>query len=184
MDNSTVWVWPTGFDQYTSAQWVSGSMRVTALTPTAGWRLPMVGPFQDSYIEMTTRSETCSGKDNYGLFFRVPDKLATSGYWFVISCDGFYRLAKWDGSTEPKGTYDALINWTASKKIRQGAGQPNRLGVLLKGDKISLYINGYYLTTYRDATFSSGFFGVFINGKTTSNYTIDIDEMAYWDNPQ
>jgi hypothetical protein len=110
--------------------------------------------------------------------------MATSGYWFVISCDGFYRLAKWDGNTEPKGTYTALINWTASKKIRQGAGQPNRLGVLLKGDKISLYINGYYLTSYRDPAPAGSFFGMFINGKVTSNYTIDVDEMAYWDNPK
>jgi hypothetical protein len=184
MDNPTTWTWPTGSDQYTSAEWANGSMRVTALTSTAGWRLPVAGPFGDAYIEMTARSVTCSGKDNYGIFFRVPDKMATSGYWFVISCDGFYRLSKWDGSTEPKGTYDALINWTASKKIRQGAGQPNRLGVLLKGDKISLFVNGNYLNAYRDATYLGGFFGAFINAKTTANYSVDIDEMDYWNNPQ
>ena len=184
MDNPTAWVWPTGGDQFTTAQWANGSMRVTALTSTAGWRLPMVGPFQNAYIEITARSETCSGKDNFGLFFHVPDKLANSGYWFVISCDGFYRLSKWDGNTEPKGTYDALINWTASKKIRKGEGQPNRLGVLLMGNKISLYVNGNYLNSYSDATFPGGFFGVFVNSKITPNYTIDVDDMAYWDNPQ
>ena len=55
MDSAASWIWPSGSDQYTSAQWVNGSMRVTALTTTAGWRLPVVGPFGDVYIDMTVR---------------------------------------------------------------------------------------------------------------------------------
>ena len=184
MDSAALWSWPTVSDQYSSAIWANGSMRITALSTTAGWRLPAIDPLGNMYLEMTAHSETCSGKDSYGIFFHVPDNIATSGYWFIVSCDGNYRLAKWDGSLQTDGKFTALIDWTASKVIRQGAGQPNRLGVLVKGSNLSVYVNGYLLKTIQEATYPSGYFGVFVNGKNTTNYTVNFDEISYWKDPQ
>ena len=235
MDNAGQWNWPTGYDQYTSASWQDGYMRITALTSTTGWRLPSVGPFQNVYIEMTARPEMCTGLDNYGIYFNVPNfRYPVQGYWFVVSCDGSYRLAKWNGYAPDKETrYNALINWTASSQIRKGPGQPNRLGVLVRGDTISLYANGYLLASYRDTLFnkfatcahesgylapngnywqnngtpyyqpdpnisypcngeglayntyfSGGYFGVTVNAKNSPQFSVDVDEMAYWNNPQ
>ena len=184
MDNSTLWSWPAESDQYTNIQWANGFMKLTSLTTTAGWRLPVIAPSQDIYLEMNAHSETCSGKDSYGFYFRVNDKTASNGYWFIISCDGYYRLAKWDGNTLPKGTFSSLIDWTFNKNIRKGANQPNRLSVLAKGSTISLFVNGNLLKSITDSTYPSGYFGVFINRRNTNNYTVDIDDIAYWNNPK
>jgi hypothetical protein len=189
MDNANFWIWPTGHDKFTSADWSNGAMRVTALSPTAGWRLPRIGPFQNIYLEMTARPGRCEGMDNYGLYFRVPDLMhPDQGYLFVATCDGFYRLVKWDGVCDNKDKrYITLINWTPSPHLRRGQNQPNRLGVMLYNDTISLYVNGVSLGTFRDQSYpiyNGGFFGVTVNSKNTKDFSVYIDEMAYWNNPQ
>jgi len=49
--------------------------------------------------------------------------------------------------------------------------------------RISLYANGVLLAEFTDATWTAGYLGVYIGAVDTKNYTIRIDEMAYWENP-
>jgi len=104
MDSADHWGWPTGSDQYISVEFGGGKMKMTGLTSLAGWRLPMVVQQTNTYIEITANSGTCSDKDSYGIIFRVPVfKEPTQGYLFEVTCDGYYRLWKWDGNVKPNG---------------------------------------------------------------------------------
>lgn len=185
LDSAAQWVWPTGEDQYLKVGFSNGSMQMTGLTNLAGWRLPLVGQQVNSYIELTTKTGSCSGKDSYGLIFRIPVfKDPVQGYLFQVTCDGYYRLWKWDGKVNPNGLATVLVPWKQSSAIVVGANQTNRLGVKVVDKTITIYINGVQQASATDATFTAGFFGVFVRSAGTTNYTVNFDTVKYWENPK
>jgi hypothetical protein len=184
MNNADDWGWPTGSDQYLEIQFENGWMKMTGLTSLAGWRLPMVVQQVNTYIEMTANSGSCSDKDSYGIIFRVPVyKEPTQGYLFEVTCDGYYRLWKWDGNVKPNGLATSLMPWKQSPELLQGQNQTNRLGVMAVDDRLILYVNGVKLGEVKDASYPAGFFGTFVRSGTAKAYTVSIDQMRFWENP-
>ena len=186
MDSADLWHWPTGQQEYTAITFKDGFMEFTGLKTAAGWRLPMAPAATDIYIEMTVRTGECSADDSYGIIFRIPVfNEADRGYLFSISCDGFYRLTKWDGKAGTSGQGWRLLDWRASAYINPGANQVNRIGVMTNGDRFYLYANGYLLNDSfilqdTDNPYPGGHFGVFVTAKNTLNFTIYVDQMRYW----
>ncbi len=131
------------------------------------------------YLEITgTFGQDCAGKDRYGMIFRAPD--TSEGYLITISCDGQYRLSTYESEDDE---YTVIKNWTSSSSINQGAGGENRLGVKVKGDKITGYINGQKVFELNDSTFSHGRFGVLIKAANTAGFTAYLDQVVYWKLP-
>ena len=188
MDGSNPWMWPTGSDLFTSAEFENGKLVMSNLNleRQAGWRLAIVEGRTYMYTEMTvTTGSTCNGKDNYGIVFRVPIRVeALRGYFFTVSCDGHYRLWKWDGRADNfKGEYTPLIHWTYSSIINAGPEQTNRVGVMIEDNLMKLYINGVLMDQKNDATFKGGFFGIVVDPAVdsgTEKFTIYVDDMSYW----
>ncbi len=129
------------------------------------------------YIELTATPETCGGLDRYGLMLRAK-RDASVGYLFGFSCDGRYSFRKWDGVK-----YTRDVDWTKNSAILKGADQTNRLGVKAEGDHFTLYANGVKLTDFHDASYSTGYFGVFIAAAETANFTTNASEIDYWELP-
>jgi hypothetical protein len=169
--------WNLGEDSFTEAKVEGGRFILTGLTTADGWRLtwPEV---QDVYLEAAIRTRTCTGNDEYGLMFRVPDiHDPDEGYLFGFTCDGRYFFRTWDGEN-----MTALISATASSAIQSGSDKTNRIGVWAEGDDFTLYANGTRLTEITDGSFSDkGGFGFFIGARQTDRFTIEADEIAYWD---
>ena len=183
-DSYEKWAWPTGSDDYLTVSFKDGYLQMTGLTTMAGWRLPMISQQTNSYIELTVNSGACDTKDSYGIIFRVPVfKEPTQGYLYEVTCDGYLRLWKWDGNVKPNGEAEILINWKESPDIKTGANQVNRLGVMVTGKNIKVYMNGVLQGETSDSSFSAGFFGTFVRSVTTSKYTVKFDEMKFWENP-
>jgi hypothetical protein len=184
MDSAANWTWPTGADQYLNVAFNSGYMQMTGLTSLAGWRVPLINQQVNTYIELTANSASCQGKDSYGIIFRIPVfKDPSQGYLFEVTCDGYYRLWKWDGKASTNGLATTLVGWAQSAAIQKGANQSNRLGVMAKGNTFTLYMNGVQLASASDSSFGAGFFGVFVRSAETPDYTVDFDAMKYWENP-
>jgi len=171
--------WPLGEDEFTRARVEDGELHLTGLTTTDGWRLtwPVV---RDLYLEMTVRTGNCSSNDHYGLMARVPDRSAADrGYLFGFTCDGRYSLRAWDGED-----MTSLVAPTASAAIVAGSDKVNRIGLWAKGEQLGLYANGSLLTQIEDDTFTEeGSFGIFVGARQTDEFTVHVDEIAYWDNP-
>ncbi|NMB90829.1 MAG: hypothetical protein GYA17_20910 [Chloroflexi bacterium] len=184
MDNADTWGWPLGPSEYTSMDFRDGAMVLAGLTSVSGWRLPITEAFTNQYIEMTVRTGTCTGNDNYGIMLRVPVfREADQGYLFGVSCDGKFNLRKWDGKVLPNGRATTLISWKANPAIVPGANQTNRLGVMVVDSRLIVYANGVQLGEASDSSYPSGYFGVFVDPDQTQNFTVYIDEMSYWTNP-
>jgi len=172
--------WPTGEDAagFTNVDFSNGAMQLTALKPADGWRMSTAESLTDFYLEITVNTGTCTGKDRYGVIFRVPAKEnPDQGYLVDFTCDGKYGLRKWDG---PENTMEALTLWKANAAIKSGANQTNRLGVLVNGTKITIYANGVKLTEVTDIGYKSGFFGVSAAAIDSRKYTVNIDRVDYW----
>ncbi len=138
-------------------------------------------PFLDSaYVEMFVRTESCSGKDAYGLILRGPTRGAvkTHGYIVAFSCDGNYLLRRLDG-TNPYQATD-LIGWTPSVAIRSGSNQENRVGVLMDGSTFTIYGNRFEIARFTDSTYAQGRYGVFVAPSQTAGLTYRVEEINYW----
>jgi hypothetical protein len=131
---------------------------------------------KDFYLEATAITPAaCAGKDRYGLMFRAPDP--NHGYIFSFSCDGMYRLAKWDGKD-----FDILIDWTADAAILAGPNQTNRIGVRAVGHTFKLYANGVLLDEITDGEYNDKYkFGFNVGAEKTDGFTVAFDEIAYWE---
>jgi Domain of Unknown Function (DUF1080) len=164
-------------DGYAQFSISNGVMVMTSLT-TAGykeWRLTDRS-ISNYYLEGTFKTNDCSGSDQYGLVFRVPDYSSGYGYYLTITCDGTYSVLKWDSN----GT-STLVNAATSDKIKAGSNQTNRIGVMVNGSDYTLYFNGEKIQEFKDSAFGSASkLGVFITGYNTSNFTVDVDKLDLW----
>jgi len=135
----------------------------------------------DFYLEAFFKTASaCSGKDRYGLVVRTTkvDGDYKNYYIFGISCDGSYYLDVYtDGEQTP------IIDWTPDAAIKSGPNQINNISIRMEGDRIVLYANRERLAEINDDTYTDGKFGLFIGSSTTENFTVEVDDMAYWNLP-
>lgn len=153
----------------------NGTLELVSTLKVIGWHgwSMYYDKIDNFYLESTINVVNCSGSDQYGMVFRGPDY--SRGYFFGLTCGGNYFLDYLDGK------YTPIVSDTASQFINAGSGQTNRLGVLAQGDQLTLYINDQKVQEVRDSTYTGkGVFGVFIAAYQTPNFTIQLDEIAYW----
>lgn len=176
--------WPTGADQFTDVTFVNGAMHFKGLTTTDGWRLTYP-ELMNFYIETVFQVNDCSGADRYGLIARVPVLNSPDrGYLFGFTCDGKYSLRRWNASIGDKGEMVNLIEWKTSAAINTGSSQTNRMGLMAVGDRLILYANGQNIGEVKDSTFSKGYFGVFVGARETDEFTVRVDQVRVWENPE
>ena len=138
------------------------------------WGLSKLPSITDFYYEIEGSSGAkCGGFDSYGVIVRAQD--FDSGYVFGITCNGTYRLYQWD-----HGFFKNIQPYKASAHIRMGTYKTNRLGVMAVGNKLRLYVNGYFLEEYETDWYKWGQFGLMLGPNKTENLTIMITEAAYW----
>ena len=169
--------WSLGEDSFSEAEVQDGKFILTGLSTIDGWRVTGPGA-KDIYLEATIATGECTGNDHYGLIFRVPDfHDASQGYLLGFTCDGRYWLRSWDGEE-----METLVPLTTSAAINSGSHETNRIGVKTEGDELTLYANGTLLREIVDDTWNerSGF-GYFIGARQTEDFTIESDEIAYWE---
>jgi len=77
-----------------------------------------------------------SGTNQYPIGLAFGSKDVSNLYYFAISANGNYLLAKYD-----QGVYKGIINWTVSNAIKTGDNVPNKLRIEKTGDQLTLMIN-------------------------------------------
>jgi len=137
------------------------------------------GELKNFYLEITgVFGENCSGKDRYGMIFRAPD--TTEGYLISISCDGSYRLSRWESDVEE---YTTIKKWTSSPIINSGPGGVNRLGIKTNNSTLTGFVNGQQVFELTDSTFTKGRFGLLVAAANTPGFTAYLTQAAYWNLP-
>jgi len=160
-------------DHQTRFLYENGALSLTAKNANGwtGWSMSYPKP-HNFYLEATFKTQTCSGADQYGLVFRSPDY--KDGYFLGITCDGKFSLRIYS----QKGF---LISPTGNPAINSGPNQVNRIGILAQNDRFAFYANGKKLQETKDSTFmDAGLFGAFIVSVNTPKFTVNMDEIAFW----
>jgi len=138
------------------------------------WGLSRQPAMQDFYLEMEARTgPVCAGFDSYGIVFRAQDN--DSGYVFGVTCNGSYRLYQWD-----HGYFKSIQPYTATEHLKTGSYRTNRIGVMAIGEKMRLYVNGFFIGEYESDWFRHGQFGLMIGPNQTENMTIIVKQVAFW----
>jgi hypothetical protein len=181
-DLSTGGNWSIDEDSFSIGKIENGSMVMTGKQKSmSSWRLAGTSSLTDVYIEAHLKTQTCTAKDSYGLFFRVPNiRENYQGYLYGITCDGNYYLRKYDYTTN---STTVLVDYTSSDAINSGSDQSNRMGIMAVGNRLMFYINGTSVGEYTDTSFTNGYFGLFVQPMSTVPLTIQLDEISYWTNP-
>lgn len=157
-----------------------GTLTMTSITAIGwrGWRLTSQKP-ANYYLQARFQTNECAGSDQYGLVVQSPDYDSGFGYYFGLTCDGRYAFQKWEDSG-----LSNLQGWINDQNIVAGSNQNNTIGILKSGNQYNLYINNISIVTIDDDKFSSpGYFGPYIAGINTPNFSFQMDEISYWNLP-
>jgi hypothetical protein len=134
---------------------------------------------KDFYLEGKFITQTCSKDDQYGLIFRAPNYVSGFGFYYTITCDGYFNLMRWDENGAAN-----LFQWEKSDAILAGANQTNLFGIWAKQNLIRLYANGKLVKEVNDSSLpNKGHFGLFVDSRQTPGFTIQLDEITFWENP-
>jgi hypothetical protein len=131
----------------------------------------------DVVIEVETNQLSETLNNQYGVMCRASSD--GSGYYFLISGDGFYSIFK--GSED---SIDDLVEWETTDVVNQGQDS-NSIVAVCVGDYLALYVNGTLLAETNDDEYSSGFAG-FSVGSAEEDTTTDIafDNVRIWDSSE
>jgi hypothetical protein len=129
----------------------------------------------DLYTEVTAEVGDCSARDSYGLAVRVAGAAFNSGYAVEFSCDGAYRIRRFDA-----GSVQTLLDWTADASIHAGPDAVNRMGVLARGSELHVIANGAVIGHLSGAVSEVGTFGLFASAVETADLRVEFDDFALW----
>jgi hypothetical protein len=121
--------------------------------------------YRDFAAKVSGRASRQDDCWQWGLILRQKD--ADNYYHFEIHSDGHYRLHK-----QLDDEWETIVPWTRSSAIAGGSNS-NILQVVCRGQKIDLHVNGQYLETAHDSSFSSGQVGV-AAGTCSDTDTVEI----------
>jgi len=129
------------------------------------------GPFDDFDISVTIRFIKGNiDQISAGFELRYGDE---GDYVFRISAQGTFQI----GWHKEKEWGETLMSWTKHPNLRTEMGDPNRLRVVMQGERIRVYLNGVLATSLRDDRFSSGLIRVVISPGSDKPNTV----VAYSD---
>jgi hypothetical protein len=165
-DDFSVEKWPTGSEAYDS-KYEDGEYHMHS---SSGNYVVMLAPDQSVYetkdrtIRVTTRSVDGTAS-NYGYGLVVHGTLKAGepvGYGFLVYTgnDPSYSVIHLTGDQDR-----TLVKWTSSSIVRSGTN-PNQIEVRVKGDQLSFYVNGQYVTSITDsAGYGDGRVGFFASNE-------------------
>jgi hypothetical protein len=123
---------------------IGGTYHIVNQTPSSTYWCPKTDLVYSS-LAFEADMTKVGGPDkwDYGIVFRQNGQ---DGYFFSITGDGRYALSRHVAALDG---FDNLINFTPTDAVRKGDSK-NRLKVVARGPEITLYINDFWVATYRD----------------------------------
>ncbi len=134
------------------------------------WGGPVV---RGAYYQLTASPSLCSGHDEYSLLFNLLDE--NNYHRFSLTCDGLTQAARVEnGATIP------LRDFAPTGSVIAGAPAENELGVWSAGGTLHFYVNGVYLYTARDKTFTGGVVGLYVRARSSETVSVSFDDLTVW----
>ncbi len=115
-----------------------------------------------SFNDLTVQVNISIQRGNAGgVLFRLN---GNGGYLFEVDNTGRYSIVK--SSDFTNGNTTALQDWTSATAVKTGT-QENTLQLIAKGNMLLFYVNGTFLKSVSDSTFSGGTIGFAASASST-----------------
>lgn len=125
------------------------------------------------YLEVTARTNLCTGMDEYGVVLRAASQ--ADFYRFSLSCNGQARVERLAG-----GTASAPQPWTISGMVPPGAPGQSRLGVLADGRELRFFVNGEFLFAVTDPQPAAGNVGLFARAAADGAISVSFSDLVIY----
>jgi hypothetical protein len=126
---------------------------------------------EDFYLEITSSTSLCLGKDSYGIAFRSDG--GVSQYRLLVSCDGFLRVERWRSSEAA-----VIQDWTPSGQIPRSGPQVLRLGVWMAGSEMRFFVDNVFQFSTRDPLLAGAQIGVFLRATGANAVTVNFSDLV------
>lgn len=123
------------------------------------------------YLEVSSSTSLCRGKDTYGVAFRSDG--GVSQYRLIVSCDGFLRVERWRTNDAA-----AVQDWTPSGQIPTAGPQVLRLGVWLVGSEMRFFVNDVFQFGLHDPLLQGQQIGVFLRSTGANAATVSFSNLV------
>lgn len=125
------------------------------------------------YAEVTARTSTCRGDDNYGLIIRAA---GNSFYRFALACNGsvFVERIK-------TGTRLTIFEPVASGDAPPGAPGEVRIGIWAVNAEMRVFLNDRFQFSIIDKSFPNGGFGVYARSAGDTPVTVTFSDLIVYD---
>jgi len=166
--------WPVGSQP--AGNIALGDHRLTLAISQAGSSLVALRSqpvLQDGYLEITATPSLCRAVDQYGLLFRAASQL--DAYRLLLRCDGQIRLERLNN-----GRIKILQDWLPSADVPPGALIPAKIGVLMQGSELKIFVNGVFQFSVADDGFYSGQLGLFARSGTDTAVSVAFSDLSAW----
>ncbi len=108
-----------------------------------------------------------------GIIFRA--SAAFTSYIFSISPNGFYSF----GGSLSYG-HSATLAYGRSAAIHTGLNQDNTIAIIARGYNISLFVNGQFVDSVQDGTFTQGAIGVYAGTLIGTPADVTFSNVSVW----
>ncbi len=173
-DGTQGWGW--GFsDDAVAFTTENGAVKAVTTVGDAGWRVT-IGPgaaWLDQQVVLKTDTTACTENDEFGLLYRgaLDDQTGIlNGYVFKVTCGGrasveVLRDNQPSVLVEP---LDVTVNKTGENTLMVWAGR----------GEMRYYINGVYVTSAQDNTFTSGRLGLYVRDRNGGGMTVSFTDLT------
>ena len=125
------------------------------------------------YAEITARTSTCRGDDNYGLILRAA---GNSFYRFALACNGLVFVER-----VKTGTRLTIFEPVASGDAPPGAPGEARIGIWAVNAEMRVFLNGRFQFSIIDKSFPNGGFGVYARSAGDTPVTVTFSDLIIYD---
>ncbi|MCC6568768.1 MAG: hypothetical protein IT315_05975, partial [Anaerolineales bacterium] len=125
------------------------------------------------YAEITARTSTCRGDDNYGLIIRA---VGNSFYRFALACNGLIFVER-----VKTGTRLTIFEPVASGDAPPGAPGEARIGIWAVNAEMRVFLNGRFQFSLIDKSFPNGGFGVYARSAGDTPVTVTFSDLIVYD---
>ena len=130
---------------------------------------------KDAYFETTITRPNCSGEDRFGLVIRWDESQAF--YFMGVTCTGTWGFSYYTKDNQIIN----ILDYETSDAFKP-ASEPNRIGIMAKGNQFDFYINGVKVGSATDDRLpDAGTFGFLSMSAGTVNLKTSVDVLEYWE---
>lgn len=165
--------WETNADEDAGRFYRDGALHIEVTTDSLVAWSSSDALVTDFYLEVDATRIAGPLDNEFGVIFRRVDN--NNFYLFNVSSDGYYGLRMLVDDE-----WEEIIQWDRTDAIGSVEGSSNRLGVLARGPRISLYVNNTLLGEVADDTFSAGKIALAAGTFEEAGVEIAFDNLRLW----